>query len=438
MEQMSLMIFTKTHLPGMPLPAGKSAGAPAQRAVAAGAGGAMRVFFYVRDFIAQHERPGGGLYKAVAGLAAGMVNAGQPVEILCEGSSDLHETMPAGYTVRCFKNDETKSVSFTLAAGLKQYISSLPRPSLFALNGIFVPGNIAVAKLLRSLRQPYIVAPHDPFHPTIFAKGWLKKTIYWHLFERPMLRNATAVQLLDARHEQYLRENGIETPTFGLPNGYVPQDVLPESSLTFRTKPEQGPMRFYFLGRVDAHNKGLDLLIDAFASLRKSAGAGFDAELTIQGPDWGDSHVLADQAAGLGVSDRVKVLPPDFNATSAKLIASHDVLCMPSRFEGFGLAAMEAMLNGRMVLVSEIAGLAPYVAEVGAGVVVQPTVESIRAGLQTLAAKRSQWEQIGLATRQFALDRFRWETICTDCLQQYRRFLSLHAQQAGLASAAVA
>ena len=41
----------------------------------------------------------------------------------------------------------------------------------------------------------------------------------------------------------------------------------------------------------------------------------------------------------------------------------HDLFVLPSRFEGFGLSALEAMLAARPVLVSDVAGLAPHIRE---------------------------------------------------------------------------
>ena len=84
------------------------------------------------------------------------------------------------------------------------------------------------------------------------------------------------------------------------------------------------------------------------------------------------------------------------------------MFCLPSRFEGFGLAALEAMLAARVLLVSERAGIARHVAASGCGVAVAPTVEGVREGLDRLLRRREHWREMGLAGRRHALRHLRW------------------------------
>ncbi len=94
---------------------------------------------------------------------------------------------------------------------------------------------------------------------------------------------------------------------------------------------------------------------------------------------------------------------------------------IPSRFEGFSLAAMEAMLAGRPVVISDIAGLAPHVRAAGCGVVVDANVGSIRDGLLSVLKRRSEWEAMGMAGRRYALERFKWERIAREAMEEYGR-----------------
>jgi glycosyltransferase involved in cell wall biosynthesis len=97
------------------------------------------------------------------------------------------------------------------------------------------------------------------------------------------------------------------------------------------------------------------------------------------------------------------------------------VFCLPSRFEGFGLAALEAMLAARVLLVSGRAGIARHVAASGCGVVVEPTLARVGEGLLALLQRRAEWRGMGLAGRRYALANLQWKNIAASALEQYRR-----------------
>jgi glycosyltransferase involved in cell wall biosynthesis len=175
--------------------------------------------------------------------------------------------------------------------------------------------------------------------------------------------------------------------------------------------------KLLFLGRIESINKGLDLLIDAFNEVAETA----DVDLTIQGPDAGDLAALQAQAAASKYAGRIHFLPPDFKTSPAKIASSYDLFVIPSRFEGFSLAAMEAMLAGRPVVISDIAGLAPHVRAAGCGVVVDSTVPSIRDGIRSMLDRRSEWPTIGVAGRRYALEHFRWNRIAAEAIGEYRK-----------------
>jgi glycosyltransferase involved in cell wall biosynthesis len=263
---------------------------------------------------------------------------------------------------------------------------------------------------------PYIVAPHDPYHASIFVKNAWRKWPYWYLVERPMLRRAAAVQVLDKRHGELLRQRGVQTPAIEVINGYRESDVPPLDQLQFRAS---GTAQLLFLGRIESINKGLDLLIAAFNEVAEQA----DIALTIQGPDAGDLPALKAQAAASKHGNRIRFLPPDFQTSPAILAAASDLFVIPSRFEGFSLAAMEAMLAARPVLITDIAGLAPHIRASGAGVVALSTIPSLRDGLLNLLSRRSDWKSIGLAGRTYARAHFRWPRIGAEALADYQKLI---------------
>jgi glycosyltransferase involved in cell wall biosynthesis len=206
----------------------------------------------------------------------------------------------------------------------------------------------------------------------------------------------------------------VRTPVISTWNGFAPEDICPADSLGWSAETE--PPKLLFLGRLDAFNKGLDLLIEAALGLDPRERA----KLTIQGPDWGDAARLKSFPGASAVT----FAPPDYNKRPWQIIAEHDVFCLTSRFEGFGLSALEAMLAARVLIVPEVAGIAPHVRAAGCGVVIEPNVDAIRAGLNQLLAERPRWKKMGLAGREYAMKNLEWGRIARQAIEDYRKLKS--------------
>ncbi|HXV11239.1 MAG TPA: glycosyltransferase [Burkholderiales bacterium] len=374
----------------------------------------MRVALYLRHFPARGAPLIGGTSIAVDGLAAGLAENGADVRVLCEGRSRTTVRADAGYVIECFPSRRPYH-SFTLSPELARYAERelAPARTLCLVNGMFHPGVYAMARTLQRCRVPYVAVPHDPYERAVFHRNPHLKWPYWYLFERRLLRRARAVQVLNMKHAACLRRLGIDTPVIETPNGVACRSELQESSLRWSDTTE--PARLVFLGRIDAYNKGLDMLIDAFARVAESASV----KLTVQGPDWGDRARLQRRAAAWGLGDRVEFRGPDYGRASPHIVAEHDMFCLPSRFEGFGLAALEAMIVARVLLVSEETGIASHVAASGCGVAVRASVSGIEAGLLNLLQRRDEWPVMGSAGRRYALSQLQWKRIAAAALERY-------------------
>jgi glycosyltransferase involved in cell wall biosynthesis len=378
----------------------------------------MQVMLYLKHF-----PPTGpvndGTSTAVDGLASGLAENGARVTVLCEGPARKSVRNGRGYDVECFANPKPFR-TFALSPELERYVAerTASRRSVCLINGMFNPPVYSMGRCLRRHSVPYVMVPHDPYDPVVFRRNPHLKWPYWYLFERRLLRQARAVQVMDERHGAWLPGLGVDTRVIHAENGIAPASVPPERELKWR--PMDEPARLMFLGRIDAYNKGLDVLLDAFGQVSLQA----DVRLTVQGPDWGDLARLEKRAAGGAGAAWVTFRPPDYQRASPRIIADHDVFCLPSRFEGFGLAALEAMLAGRVLLVSERAGIARHIRTSECGVTVEPTVAGVAKGLCALLRRRAEWREMGLAGRGYALANLQWKSIAAGALAEYERLVA--------------
>jgi glycosyltransferase involved in cell wall biosynthesis len=84
---------------------------------------------------------------------------------------------------------------------------------------------------------------------------------------------------------------------------------------------------------------------------------------------------------------------------------------------------LEGMLAGRVLLVTENAGIAQHVRASGCGVVVKPTVAGIRVGLNRLLACREDWPAMGLRGRQRAIEQLPWPQIAAQARPHYQAII---------------
>jgi glycosyltransferase involved in cell wall biosynthesis len=104
------------------------------------------------------------------------------------------------------------------------------------------------------------------------------------------------------------------------------------------------------------------------------------------------------------------------------LLARADILAVPSRWEGFGLAAAEGLAAGVAVIAADVDGLREVVG--GAGVLVPPEDPgALRAALIRLSASPSLRAALGASGRARARERF-------DILETVRRYEALYRQLA--------
>jgi glycosyltransferase involved in cell wall biosynthesis len=371
----------------------------------------LNIGLYLRHFPASGTPIVGGTATFVDGLAGGLHEIGAAVSVLCEGGERSSVTAPGGYRVECFPAARRR---FDIGPAFKRHIGRRmgAAHALMVVSGMFHPGAYAVGCAAAASGVPYVACPFDPYSTSVFRRNAHLKWPYWFLFERRLLAHATAVQVMDRRHAEPLARLGIRTPAIEVINGF-PAHTVPRVVVPYRAAE---PVRMLFLGRIDAYNKGLDVLLNAFGLV----AASHDVRLTIQGPDWGDRARLQRQAARLSLLDKVTFRDADYDRTGPEIMGDHDLFCLTSRFEGFSQSAIEAMLAARMVLVSETAGIAPHVEAAGCGLAVKPDVASVANGMVALLNDRAHWKERGLNGRAYALSILPWKNVAANALQQYQ------------------
>ena len=168
------------------------------------------------------------------------------------------------------------------------------------------------------------------------------------------------------------------------------------------------------------HRKGLDVLLDAIAALARSR---LQPRVWIAG-NGPQRTVLTDQAQRLGLTDQVRFLGRREDV--GDLLAACDIAVLPSRREGLGVAALEAMAAGRPVVASAVGGLADAVIDGRTGLLVPPEdAAALGAALERLLRDPALRAHLGAAGPARIAEGFLPEQMVESYERLYREILGM-------------
>ncbi|BBX89358.1 glycosyltransferase family 4 protein [Mycolicibacterium boenickei] len=174
--------------------------------------------------------------------------------------------------------------------------------------------------------------------------------------------------------------------------------------------------RIIAIASADVPLKGVSHLLHAVARLRVSRD--LDVQLVSKLEPNGPTEKLI---AELGISDIVHSSSGLSDEELAALLASAEVACIPSLYEGFSLPAVEAMASGTPIVASRAGALPEVVGDDGscARLVRPADVDELTAVLGELLDSPLERRKLGAAGRQRALDVFSWESVAAQTVSVY-------------------
>jgi glycosyltransferase involved in cell wall biosynthesis len=191
-----------------------------------------------------------------------------------------------------------------------------------------------------------------------------------------------------------------------------------ESRLLETPRDPSQTLRLAYLGRL-VPEKGVPILLQAAQRLQQ-AGCKFQLTLIGDGPERSNLESLTEN---LNLSNCVTFAGELQRQAVDRLLRSTDVVVMPSLWEETaGLAAMEQMMTGGVVVASDIGGLAEVVN--GAGLKFSPgNPDELCSRLLSIANKPGELVQLGSLARAHALSQFTVERFIAEHASLYRALL---------------
>jgi glycosyltransferase involved in cell wall biosynthesis len=323
------------------------------------------------------------------------------------------ELRAAGITVHTGTRAPIKGGGLVLAGWRAAQAVARFQPDLVHLHTEIPEASYAVATLLRpSLRRVPVVRT---IHNAVYWAYWPRLGRWC---ERRLRAGPIAAVSEDAREaferfHRSARGHGPIDDVVVIPNGVA---IPPAGGV--RPARVDATWRLLFGGRFEPQ-KGTDLIPEAIAHIALPVGT--RAELVLHGSG-AHEPLLRELAAQPPPGWTVRVEPPC--AEFAARIPAFDLVLMPSRFEGLGLVAIEAVLSGVPVIATDAPGLrgalpADYPWRARAG-----DAASFAATLQRAFAERDRWPAVLAEAQAFARARFSVEAMATNYAGLYARALS--------------
>lgn len=181
------------------------------------------------------------------------------------------------------------------------------------------------------------------------------------------------------------------------------------------------PGRIVAVASADKPLKGVSHLLRACARLRVTHRIELQlvAKLDPEGPT---EKLIAE----LGLSDIVTVRPGLSDDELAELLASAEIACIPSLYEGFSLPAVEAMASGTPLVVSRAGALPEVVGEPGvcADLITPGDAEELTAALGALFDAPLRRAEMSRAGRERAVAVFSWASVAAQTTRIYQRAIA--------------
>ncbi|MFN7918887.1 MAG: glycosyltransferase [Bryobacteraceae bacterium] len=313
---------------------------------------------------------------------------------------------------------------------LRPYTASLPlgrwlrrmagQFSVVHLHALFSYSTTAAAHAASAAGVPYIVRPLGILNRwgMLHRRPFLKQ-LSFRLLERRILERAAVIQYTSAQEQVEAEQLGFRARGVVIPN---PVETCSREAKaqagTFRERYPQleGKVVLLFLSRID-QKKGLDLLIPAFAQLRRTVP---DAELVIAGSGssemdtWLTRIVEQHRVAG-------HVLRAGFLEGERKweALSDSDVFVLPSYSENFGVAAVEAMSAGLPLVISDQVGIHPDVSRAHAGLVTPCNAESLASALAAVCTNAGMRREMSQRAAALARETYSARAVAAKMLDLY-------------------
>ena len=285
------------------------------------------------------------------------------------------------------------------------------KPDIVIFHQVYYLEYIRISKILHKRGIPYIIVPHGSLTVEAQKTKRLKKIIGNLLFS-PFVKRASAIQCLS---EKELMSSKVKNSKYVGTNGCV---IPKKQKQSFSID----KIRFVYIGRLDWHIKGIDILLDAFKLLLDSPYKE-KCELRIYGPDYQRQYARVERMISERSLNELVILNfPVFQDGKENVLLESDVFIQTSRTEAMPMGILESLSYGLPCLITEGTALGDYIRNYNAGWVAQTNAQSVFEKIVCAIEEKAALKEKSKNARNIINELFVWEKVAEQNIASYRKF----------------
>lgn len=288
--------------------------------------------------------------------------------------------------------------------GLK--LENLPapfsKPDLVVFEGFNFIQHAKLSKTLNKRCIPYVIVPRGALtYEAQHNHSMWKKRLANLLFLNRYIKKAAAIQFLTSGEcENSLGYNKLTN--FILPNGFNDPGI-------YKTRFSEDDIKATFIGRLDMHHKGLDLLLNVLEK-NKDIFEKKHFHISIYGPKRHDYYKIKELIEEKKIGSVATIIDEISGKAKEDLLLNTDLFVMTSRLEGHPMGLIEALAYGVPCFVSRGTNMYEEVLSSGAGWVCETDEDSIESSLLRMLEERSTLKDKSLAACELA-SKYQWDKL---------------------------
>lgn len=346
-----------------------------------------RIALVSQQFAANNEA---GISRWTSMLATGLAMRGHAVHVICRSEATPTTQFKDGYWIHAVEDDhllgEIVSAKHAIPLGLAARAAAVRKATqhiktfgldvlsfpIWDLEGIACLDDPSLTTMM-SLHTTYALAKP-------YKEEWNLRPLFEHFAINPVIaaenRLLGSVRTIVANSKAVVHDlekvSGIEfseRATLCLHGTTDPFEKKP-SRRTLRTF-DSNVVKILYVGRFE-ERKGFDLAALAISNVLR---AGSNVHIDILGDDF--SQATAEWLARIGASNfkddsRISLHGKVDRESLDDFFSAADIVLMPSKYESFGLVAIEAMAAGAPIVALRVGGLAEVIEDGTSGILVEP------------------------------------------------------------------
>jgi glycosyltransferase involved in cell wall biosynthesis len=290
------------------------------------------------------------------------------------------------------------------------------RPDLVIFHSTYIPLQASIAKNLRENNIKYIIVPHGGMTEASLNKKKFKKIIGNLLFYNKYVLGAAGLQYLTKGEAN--NSTKWKKEYFIVPNGIN----LPDKSKVWDPI-KSTKIKLLFIGRIAPYHKGLDLFINACASI-KAELTNAKVQVDIYGPDFEGGHkMIQDLILYHDLKDIININGPILGEEKKNAFLEADIFFHTSRFEGHPMSVLEALSYGLPCIVTPGTNMHEEIQSANAGWVAKENVNNIAEVILKAIRDQEKFNEIGNSSKILAR-KYDNSVIAQNALRNYKAISS--------------